>query len=94
MLEWGATFIQSCPALMHNSMDDAEAAAVFSKHVRHMMPPGDQNLSLLLGHLSGARCAAQLHACHDCPAGRGEASRQVQQSASSCMQYVAWSVMT
>ena len=87
MLDWVATFIQKCPALKRNSITVSAAAEVFKGHIRHMLPAGEEQLLQMLEHLSGADCVAQLHACHDCPAGRGEASPQSlgQQSADSDM---------
>lgn len=76
MLEWVATFIQKCPALKSNSITVLAAAEVFKGHMRLMLPAGEERLSQMLEHLSGAACAAQLHVAqfHYCPAGRGKDS--------------------
>lgn len=76
MLDWVATFIQKCPALRQNSITVVAAADVFKGHIKSMLPAGEERLSQMLEHLPGAACAARLHACHDCPAGRGEYSSQ------------------
>lgn len=52
-------------------MSVSTAAEVFKQHIHSMLPAGD-GLSLMLDHLSGADCAAQLHACQGFPAVRGE----------------------
>lgn len=71
MLDWVATFIQKCQALRRYTISVAMAVEVFKEHIRHMLPAGE-SLSQMLDHLSGAACAAQLHACQDSPAGRGD----------------------
>lgn len=76
MLDWVATFIQKCPALRQNSITVMAAAEVFKGHIRSMLPAGEASLSQMLEHLSSAACAAQLHACHECPVGRGDHSLQ------------------
>ena len=87
MLDWVATFIHRCSALKRDSITVPAAAEVFKGHIRRMLPVGEEGLSQMLEHLSGAACAVQLHACQDCPAGRGEDSLPIlgQKSASSNM---------
>ena len=70
LLDWVATFIQRCSALRRNSITIKTAAAAFEKHIKHILPE-KENLVHVLDVLSGAECAARLHACQDSPAGRG-----------------------
>ena len=71
MLDWVSTFLQRCQPLRRHSISVALAVEVFQQHIHNMLP-GGESVSQMLDHLSGADCAAQLHACQSSPAGRGE----------------------